>query len=376
VVARLTQPGGGDGAFDSLRVFRLTAAPQVLETFPVKDATQVDPGVVILVLFSAPMSEHGFTLETSNGTPVNGITRLDKDVLTFAPSSPLTTGERYTIRVSSAKDLAGQSIASPVTSSFVVTATAPATAPVLTTPSGSFCGTAVEVNGTATPSARVRIEYGTVAVTTTASASGAFSHTMPLSGRAGFHVIRVRTLGSDGSLSPFAELKLNVDCARLRILGATYDRVANLITITYSEDVGTPSATNFTPAGTITVNGAVVILTPNDDLRSQTFTLTSIDPPFSQLFEYADAPPQSGEGRGIISGEVYDEATGRPLAGATITIGSLTVTTDPRGRYLAAVDEGAHTVVVNMPGYVTAYREVTIAAGAAQTPIDFRLERK
>ncbi|MDP9191461.1 MAG: Ig-like domain-containing protein [Acidobacteriota bacterium] len=353
VVARLAQPYGiegtsGDGAFDSLRVFKLAEAPKVLETFPALNAIEVDPGVVVLVLFSSPMERQStldaFRLENSSGTAVNGRAILDKDVLTFAPATTLTPGERYTLKVAtSAKDLAGQSLNEPLSSSFVAATSAPSQAPTITTASGSICAQLIDVIGTTIPGARVRLDYGQIFFATTASATGAFSYKVPLSGQAGYHVIRVRTAGADGTLSAAAELKLNLDCAGPRVLRASYDRNVNQLTIVFSNDVKVSTLTTGAAGtvqlvlpdqrivgGTINISGANVTLIPAEDLAQSTFTLKiardvedtqgrQLDAPYTQLFAFgddADLPP----GYGFISGEVYDATTGRPLAGAEITI--------------------------------------------------------
>ncbi|HYI12031.1 MAG TPA: Ig-like domain-containing protein [Thermoanaerobaculia bacterium] len=424
VVARIAQPSGGEGAFDSLRVYKLFEAPKVLETFPAANAIEVDPGVVVLALFSAPMDRastvDAFRLENASGTPVNGKSLLDKDVLTFAPATTLTPGERYTIKIATtAKDLAGQPLATAVDSSFVVATSAPTTAPTITTASGRICAQLVEVTGTSIPGARVRLDYGQIYFTTNASATGAFSYKVPLSGQAGYHVIRVRTLGADGTLSAAAELKLNLDCTGPRVLRASYDRGVNQLTIVFSNEVKpetlTPGAAGTIQlvlpddrvvGGTISASGANVIVTPAENLGAATFTLKvtrdvedkqgrKLELAHTQLFAFGDEedlPP----GYGFISGEVYDATTGRPLAGAdiaievptaafarrvgsnalTATTQAVTMTTDARGRYTRSLPEGAHTIRASANGYTSVWRQIIVPAGAGVIPIDIRLTRR
>ena len=422
-VARLTQPGGGESAFDSVRVFRLTDAPKVMETFPAADAFEVDPGSVVLVLFSAPMDRAStaaaFTLENANGTAVSGKAVLDKDVLTFAPATPLTPGERYTIRVAAtAKDLAGQPLAAGVAHNFVVATTAPTSAPTLTTASGRICAQLIEVAGTSAPGARVRLDYGKIFFVATASSTGAFSYKVPLSGQQGFHIVRVRTIGADGSLSPAAELKLNVDCAAPRVQSAGYDRLLNRLTITFTQDVKPESLTTGASGtiqlvlndgtvvgGAISASAANVSVTPSPTLAEATFTLkvtTGVEDiqgrrlefPHTQLFALGEDEPQPGDGSGFITGEVYDATTGRPLAGAEIAIEvptaafsrgigvnavttqTVTMVTDARGRYGERFPEGAHTIRASANGYTTVWRQIIVPAGAGVIPIDIRLTRQ
>jgi RHS repeat-associated protein len=409
-IARVTEPGGAQ-AFDTIRVFKLAEAPKVIETFPAANALEVDRGVVTLVLFSNPMDvttlTNAFRLENASGTAINGKSYLDKDVLTFAPATILTPGERYTIRVTTAaKDLAGQSLASEFTSSFTVATTAPGTAPTLTTASGRFCGQLIDVAGTTTPSARVRLDYGSIFFVTQANASGAFSYKVALTGTPGYHVIRVRTVGADGTLSPFVELKINLDCTGPKVLSSSYDRFVNKLMIVFSSDMKADTLTTGTAGsvqlempdsrivgGTVAVTGANAVVTPAEDLGAKTFTLKistaatdtqgrKLDFPYTNLFAYGDDTPQPGDGKGFITGEVYDATNGRPLAGAEITIEapewvqSVTMTTDSRGRYGDRFPEGAHTIRAAANGYTTVWRQIIVPAGAGVIPIDIRLTKR
>jgi len=407
-IARVTEPGGAQ-AFDTIRVFKLAEAPKVVETFPAANALEVDRGVVTLVLFSNPMDvttlTDAFRLENASGTAINGKSYLDKDVLTFAPATILTPGERYTIRVTTAaKDLAGQSLASEFTSSFTVATTAPGTAPTLTTASGRFCGQLIDVAGTTAPSARVRLDYGSIFFVTQANSSGAFSYKVALTGTPGYHVIRVRTVGADGTLSPFVELKINLDCTGPKVLSSSYDRSVNKLTIVFSSDMKADTLTTGTAGsvqlempdsrivgGTVAVTGANAVVTPAEDLSAKTFTLKistaatdtqgrKLDFPYTNLFAYGDDTPQPGDGKGFITGEVYDATNGRPLAGAEITIEapeqSVTMTTDSRGRYGDRFPEGAHTIRAAANGYTTVWRQIIVPAGAGVIPIDIRLTKR
>jgi RHS repeat-associated protein len=424
VVARVSPPDGSDGAFDSLRVFKL-GAPKVIETFPAADALEVDPGVVVLVLFSAPMDKAStvaaFRLENANGTAINGRAWLDKDVLTFAPATTLTPGERYTVKIAtSATDVAEQNLEAGVTQSFTVATTASTNAPTLLTANGRICAQTVDVNGTTTPGTRVRLDYGQLTFTTTASATGAFTYRIALTGQQGFHIVRVRSVGADGTYSPSAELKLNVDCAGPRVQSASYERPVNKLTIVFTRDVKASTLTTGTGgslqlvlndgrivAGDVAVSGAIATVTPAENLGARTFTLkvsTAVEDtqgrklefPHTQLFAFGDDEQPPSDGRGFLTGEVYDATTGRPLAGAEITIDvptaafarnarvaanavttqAVTMTTDARGRYGDRFPEGAHTIRASANGYTSVWRQIIVPAGAGVIPIDIRLTKR
>jgi RHS repeat-associated protein len=408
VVARVTEPDGTSAA-TVIFVTRLNDAPKVVESFPAQNATEVDAGALLLVLFSQPMDvaslSGGFRLEDANGAPVSGSLYLDKDVLTFAPSTLLAKGGRYTMRVNgAAKNLAGTAVAEAYASSFTVASSAPSTPPNVDPVGSAVCGQSMSVTGTAAPGARVRLESGTLVLTTSADSHGRFTFTYPMSGQSGFTVVRVRVVGSDGSLSPAAELTVRVDCSGPQVLNAAFDRTVNKLTISFSEalDASTVSVggagivltlgDGTTVAGTTSVAGNSVTVTPASDLTQRAFTLTvgtqiedttgnKLTTPYTQEFTLAGGQPETGDGSGFISGEVYDATTGRPLPGVTIAVdvaspAPVTTTTDARGRYLARLPEGAHTISAAHAGYTSVFREIIVPAGAGVIPIDIRLTHR
>jgi RHS repeat-associated protein len=407
VVARVTEPGGASAA-TTIIVTQLSDAPKVVESFPAPNAVEVDSGALLLVLFSQPMDVASlgggaFRLQDASGNAISGSMHLDKDVLTFAPAALLSGGAQYTLRVTTAaKNLAGTALASEYTSTFTVATSAPAVAPLVDPIGAAVCGESITVTGTAPPRARVRLESATLVLNAQADANGKFTFTWPMSGQSGFALIRVRVVGSDGSVSPAAELNVRVDCSGPQVLNASYDRNVDKLTVQFSEPVKaatvvvgssiTLTYNSQSISGTATVNGNAVTITPAQSLGDKTFTLnvaTTIEDlignklitPFSQEFAIGGAQPPAGDGSGFISGEVYDATTGRPLASATISIDvalptRVTTISDARGRYLARVPEGAHTIEVSLASYTTVWREIIVPAGAGVIPIDIRLTRR
>ncbi|HEX7019740.1 MAG TPA: PKD domain-containing protein, partial [Gemmatimonadaceae bacterium] len=83
---------------------------------------------------------------------------------------------------------------------------------------------------------------------------------------------------------------------------------------------------------------------------------------------------------GFLVGEVYDDSTGLPLGGATITVrradGSgepVNATADERGRFALGAAPGAVVVHIQRTGFTSADRFVSIAGGAATELLDARL---
>ncbi|HJT17855.1 MAG TPA: Ig-like domain-containing protein, partial [Thermoanaerobaculia bacterium] len=91
---------------------------------------------------------------------------------------------------------------------------------------------------------------------------------------------------------------------------------------------------------------------------------------YTQTFAIEDSTRASG--KGYVTGAVYDASTGRPLAGAIVSEGA----TDERGRYVRMLDEGVYKIEASAAGFASAWREVTVRAGAGTLPLDFRLTRR
>jgi RHS repeat-associated protein len=407
VVARVIQPDGAE-SIDTARVLKLEEAPRVLEAFPPPAAEDIDRGAMPLVLFSAPMNGASlvtaFRLETSTGVPVTGALRVDRDVLTFAPAALLVPGGGYTIRVThDARDIAGNPLQSEFTSSFTVISGAPSLAPTLVPIEASICAQQQEIRGMAPANARVRLDYGPLTLSADASPAGAFIFRVPLSGQSGCQVARVRVVGSDGSLSPAAEVRFQVDCNGPRVTAASFARATNRLSIAFSKEIDA-STLVAGPAGsilmdvdgrivggTVTLQANVATVTPAEDLSQKSFTLTvttavqdgggtKLAFPFTQAFMLeGDSSPRPTNGMGFISGEVFDASSGRPLAGATVAIETpspISSTTDARGRYVAELPEGAHTLRFTADGFATAWRQIVVTAGSGVIPIDVRLPRR
>ncbi len=78
----------------------------------------------------------------------------------------------------------------------------------------------------------------------------------------------------------------------------------------------------------------------------------------------APTPPPPAPTTGAIAGKVTDAATGASLAGATVTDGTRTATTDASGNYtIAGVPEGSYTVGASASGYISAHQTVAVVAG-------------
>ena len=79
---------------------------------------------------------------------------------------------------------------------------------------------------------------------------------------------------------------------------------------------------------------------------------------------------------GTLSGTVTSTATGNPVAGATVTVGSLSATTGSNGKYSVDVASGSYAVTVNAYGYAAKTVAGVQVTGGQTTTQDFALTAK
>ncbi|MGN6186555.1 MAG: Ig-like domain-containing protein, partial [Thermoanaerobaculia bacterium] len=382
LLARVTAPDGDD-SIDAVRVTHFASSLAVKDTFPANDATNVDRGVAILILFNNALeTAPSIRLTNAAGTELTGTTYVDRDAITFAPNAPLAAGEQYTVAVGSL-----------TTFRFTTSASAPAAAPALDDVITEGCLAGATITGRASiGGARVRLDVDGVTLTTTASATGAFKFTFTFSGQPGFHLARIREIGSDGSTSPDRAICFRIDCDLPRVISATLDRESKTLVLSFSRAMN-PSTlivgdtiTLGALTGTLSMNATndVATIAITNDIPATDLTLTvkrtikdaagaSPAAEFTQLFTIGD---DAGQGRGFVSGAIYDATTGRPLANATVTIGATTLTANARGRYSRALGEGAYTIEASADGYTHAWRQIIVPAGGGVVPIDIRLTKR
>jgi RHS repeat-associated protein len=402
VVARVTTPDGAS-ALDSIRLLKMPAGLTVTRSFPDANATSVDAGALVVVLFSNPLmgstAAGAVTLADDAGHAVTGRIFVDKDAISFASTVPFDAGRRYTFTVSqSLKDLAGQSLAAPFTLNFTIATTAPGTAPIVTDAgSQSGCLTSATIKGTASAAgARLRLTVDSLTTTAIAGFDKSFTFTVGLSGQPGFHIARIREVGTDGTLSPETDVTYQINCATSTgptVTAAALDRTAKTLTIQFSKAMN-PATLTASPsgtiqlgalAGTVATNAASTIATvtySGDVSGALTLTVTTgaTDSSGSPLASaYSQSFPVAGQtlGNGYITGAIYDASNGRPLQGASVVItpaANGTTTTDDHGRYSTpSLGEGAFTIEASAAGFTKVWRQVVVPSGSGVVPIDIRL---
>lgn len=128
-----------------------------------------------------------------------------------------------------------------------------------------------------------------------------------------------------------------------------------------------PTATP-TPTPTPTP-GPSVTPTPTP-LPAQNATVTPTPTPISSVTPAPTQPPASdslnvtpGGTQHYVTGTIADAVTGLPLTGVTMTLDGQPVATGPGGTFSIEATDGAHTLTVSAPGYVTINTNVVVSGG-------------
>jgi methionine-rich copper-binding protein CopC/phosphohistidine phosphatase SixA len=128
-----------------------TTGPSVVGVSPANGLTGVPINAQVVVQFSEPVDDltlNQITL-SGGGGPVSVISRLSNanQTLTLLPVVPLSPSTTYTVNVSGVRDLSGNVLTVPVTTSFTTGAGADLTPPTVTTVSPVNGATGVPTNG-------------------------------------------------------------------------------------------------------------------------------------------------------------------------------------------------------------------------------------
>ncbi|MHB1045448.1 MAG: Ig-like domain-containing protein, partial [Thermoanaerobaculia bacterium] len=412
---------------------RDTIAPSVSEVVPASGATGVDANGLVLVLFSEEVSRESLTamngfVVTREGQPepIVGTFSVAGSAVAFVPGAALTPGATYRVVLGAGlSDLAGNPLEVPRESSFTVAPTLSGTSPALDTPLPAVvCAAALELKGSAPAGANLRVSVGAVTVNAVADASGRFVLSVPLLAN-GFHDVSLRIVGRDGSLGPALHGLVRKDCSAPFVERAALDREAGRVDVRFSERMDPATVTLSATAG----DGASVVLSLEDEpavarpgtlaldadgrsvridlpsdadawWREKAVRLRVQEPAADENGIPVSAPwvttflPGGGAGDltgGFLSGEVYDDATGRPLDGADVRLYPSTAAipgaggapdpplestaTDARGRYgfFGDVAAGRYAIHLGKTGYMPALRRLPLAPATGAVPFDARL---
>ena len=428
IIARATQLDGR-WAQDRRLLFRDAVRPRVIEIVPVDGSTGVDPNALLLVLFSEPIRHDslegsaGLSLtRASSGQAVVGTRTVAGQAVAFAPGSALAAGEDYVFAAGAGiTDVAGNPLEAPAQSHFTAATPRAAGAPTLDPLPAVLCADELTVSGHTGGGATVKVRDGNLVFTGFADVSGAFSVTIPVSG-SGYHLLRVWTLDpTSAATSPESTAVVRVDCQSPSVVEARLDRGSGVVRVIFSEDMdrstvvvgGTGAAIRLLDADVAGIYQTGTLSWPGSGIAEITLASAAdawwrnrpvrlqVGPPVADAegnamaatFETVFFPGGGDLSGGFLSGEVYDDATGRPLAGAEARLfasgaalpGTVAAaqegtpvagaTTDGRGRFVLTGDvpAGRYTLVLGKEGRTRVYRRLSLRPSAALVPFDSRL---
>ncbi|MCP4557346.1 MAG: hypothetical protein GY836_18225, partial [Herbaspirillum sp.] len=387
--------------------------------------------MMLLVLFSESVLHSslsladGLTLERiSTGETVVGHIAVAGTAVAFVAGSELAPGETYRFRAGlEITDLVGHPLQAGAEVTFETASSVLATAPTLDPLADVVCGNEITVTGNSTPHSRVKVRDGDLVFSGIADAAGAFAVTIFLTNN-GYHLLHVYNVDYAGNAGAERTHLLRVDCSAPSVTSAVLDRATGTITISLSEaiDPGTatigspsaalrlfnnddPSATDRTGTVTVSPDGTEIAIlldpAPGSWWHDTTVRLL-VAPPLADLQGNLLASAhdtvffpsgQGGLAGSFLFGEAYDDASGRPLDGATANLYSsasalpgavpagsegtpvATDTTDSRGRFTMAGDvaAGRYVLVIEREGYSRVVRRLALAPATGAVPFDARL---
>lgn len=425
-IARVEEVGG-KAATDRRLFVRDGTAPTVIELVPANDTGEVDPNTLAMALFSESVTNlggaTGLTLtRLSTGEVIVGTHYALGGAVAFVPGAALARGEQYKLTAGTGiTDIAGHPVAQAQESTFTVALSPTATAPVLDAVPPVICQTVLALKGSAMPGAAIRVRDEELTFTGTADATGRFAINVPLS-RQGYHGLHVVALSRDGlTTSPEAHVLFRVDCTVPRVTNATFDRTTGKITIVFSEGMSaaTLATDGATPAIEVTdaedaartprpvslslsadaTTATLDLGNPSDAWWREKAVRLDVGPPAADIegneaARYETVFYVGGDGDlsgSFLSGEAYDDATGRPLENASVKLfpsGAVlpgaasssssafrTTITDGRGRYHFAgeVAAGRYAVVLSREGATRVIRRLPLEPSIGAVPFDGRL---
>jgi Ice-binding-like/Bacterial Ig-like domain len=309
-----------------------TTKPTVSSTIPVAAATGVAMNGSLAVTFSKkidPSTITGATFTLKLGTtPVPGTVSYTGVTATFSPTQALTASSSYTATITSAKDLAGNALASSYSWSFSTGGTADTTAPVASSTVPANGAVSVATNAALTATFSEAMDPATISTATfTATGPGAVA----VAGT-------VTYVGQTATFHPTTVLATDTLFTATITTGAK-DLAGNALAADSTWSFTTAAAPDTTPptvASTIPTSGAVSVAT--NAALTATFS-EAMDPATISTATFTVTGPSAAAVTGTVT-YVGQTATFHPasvLAAGTLFSATITTgVTDLAGNALAA----------------------------------------
>ena len=245
--------------------------------------------------------------------------------------------------------------------------------------SGEISGITVDASSSAPVSGVLIQAVGAISASTNTSSAGNFtlgplpagSYTVAIS-KSGYATITQTVTVVAGAIANLGTVRLSPATANAGLQGQVTDGVTHQPIAGATVSAGGVSAatdangnysiTNIAP-GTVQVS---VAKTGYQTINA-TATLAS-----GVILVYSPSlyPPGQGPNAASLTGTVVDAATNQPIAGAVVTVGSQSATTDANGAFtLNGLSAGAVSIVVSASGYNSATLTGSLANGSNSTGV-------
>ena len=397
ITARARKTTGKEGTAKIEVVLDMTP-PSLTASTPADGQSGVSLTPEIRLTFSealdaASVTPSAFSLAGS-GTPAPAFSAslggAGSNVVTLVPAQPLADSRSFELSGGAGlKDLAGNALAATVTLRFTtLDQTAPA-APVLEPLPALLCAESIAVKGTAEPGAAVSVTGGAAGAQGAAAADGRFAVTVPLAAGT-TQTLAVVARDASGNASAAASATVTVDCVPPRVVDVA--RTAESLVVSFDEPIAAasvvagqtvrldgPGGAALAASARLAADGTSLSVSASGvDLAAAAFTLSLSSgledlagnalAPFVRTFEPLTVAT-------VLLGEAFDDAIGRPLAGATATllVSGGVETPEPRP-YATATASGAFAlpsvagdalVRIGAPGYLDVWRRESVVTGAS-----------
>ncbi|MEM8963524.1 MAG: Ig-like domain-containing protein, partial [Acidobacteriota bacterium] len=394
LVARATDAQGNQGVHTRI-VQRDDGGPTFLFAEPASGALAVQPSSVFRLVFDEPLAAPAagaWRLETAGAVELGTGAVVEGDALVITPDAALPSETDLSLVLSATlTDLAGNALSNPQTLTYTTADVGAPDAPVVAPLPSRLCAASVTVTGTTEPDVTVRV-VGGLSVAEVRAATGSYSLDVALVPEQ-LNRLGITATDVSGNRSPETVVDVIADCTAPEV--ADSDRTGDVITVTFSEAVDVASVTGSVTVsigtgavtGTVVTSGDTVTFTadttlPAEGVRLEVAATVSdlagnlLAYPYSRLFD-------DGLGESFFAGTVIDDATGRPLAGARVTVTATggvalpeplpEVTTTDDGRFLIALGAGTHDLTIARSGYTPVFRIVTTQVGLGTDVFDPRL---
>ena len=383
--------GAGNSASRTITVTQDTGSLAVLGMTPASGSTGISTTAQVQVSFTRGVLENSVTSDTfqvSAGQSVAGAYVVQGSTVTFLPASAFPENTQVSVSLSSGiTDLSGNAL-TPYTASFTTLGSTQAGLSVSLDSIPPFVNhSPLTITGTTSAGATVTVTGGANPVTATAGADGRFSVDLPLDPAGPNTFTAQASLAS--AQSPSVPFSVAYDATAPTVTNFSLDGSDLLVDFSEAvlESTVTDQSVSLTESGQpvsssygLELSGTRLRITPATPLGTAPAVLTvstgvtdlagnALAQPYTKTFNGGSA------GNAFVVGEVYDDATGLPLPGASVGLvgQGAQAASGVMGAWDLPVTSGEAQVHLSASGYSDAYRTVSVDAGAIQPALDARL---